>query len=95
MSGERPGPGEVEARLEALAAELASRGWPARLDEPRGRLSRLRVRNPGAALPEDIYAQPLADGSWRYWWSWACATRRCYFRVGVRDRRRLAVAAAG
>jgi hypothetical protein len=96
MPGDRPGPGEAATRLQALASELTSRGWPARLDIPPGRLPRLQTADPTApALAEDIYAQPTADGTWHYWWPWACATRRCYFRVGVRDRRRLAVAAAG
>ncbi|HUY45879.1 MAG TPA: hypothetical protein VMV92_09165 [Streptosporangiaceae bacterium] len=72
MPGERPGPGEAITRLEALAAELDGRGWPARLGAPPGRLPRLRAANPdAAALAENIYAQPVADGTWWYWWPWA------------------------
>jgi hypothetical protein len=72
MPGERASPGEVAARLEALAGELASRGWSARLDILPGRLPRLRAANPAVPeLAEDIYAQSLADGTWWYWWSWA------------------------
>lgn len=65
---------EVIARLEALAAELADRGWQARLDTPHGRTPSLYARNPApgaAALSEHIYAQPRADGAWGFWWPWA------------------------
>jgi hypothetical protein len=67
-------PAEAVTHLEALAAELAARGWPARLDAPPGRLPSLHAANPepgAAALAEYIYAAPVADGTWRYWWPWA------------------------
>lgn len=67
---------EIISRLESLAAALAAAGWPARLEEPAGRLPSLHVRNPepgAAALSEHIYAQPRRDGSWAYWWPWAQA----------------------
>jgi len=61
-------------RLDALAAALTAHGWTARLHAPRGRTPSLHARNPepgAAALSEDIYAQPRADGTWTYWWPWA------------------------
>jgi hypothetical protein len=74
MSDPPAGPAEAVTHLEALAAELAARGWPARLNTPPGRLPSLHAANPepgAAALAEDIYAAPVADGTWRYWWPWA------------------------
>jgi hypothetical protein len=72
MPGDRPGHADAVARLENLATELAGRGWPAWVDAPPGRLPRLRAVNPfPAGRSEDIYAQPVADGEWRYWWPWA------------------------
>ena len=60
--------------LEALAGELAARGWIVRLHAT-GRLPRLYVRNPApgaGGLSEYIYAGPTrSDGSWAYWWPWA------------------------
>ncbi len=66
--------GEAVARLEALAGELAERGWKARLEAPPGRLPSVYAGNPvpgAAVLSERIYAQPRADGTWAYWWPWA------------------------
>ena|SRR5450755_458338 len=60
--------------LEALAGELATRGWTARAHAPAGRLPSLYVQNPepgAAVLCEHIYASPCQDGAWWYWWSWA------------------------
>jgi hypothetical protein len=72
MPGDRPGPADAVAWLDQLVTELAGRGWPAWVDAPPGRLPRMRAANPAAAgLAEDIYAQPAADGTWRYWWPWA------------------------
>jgi hypothetical protein len=74
VPGDRPGPGEAAARLEELAGELDARGWPAWVDTQPGRPPRLHARNPetgATALSEQIYAHPLADGTWTYWWSWA------------------------
>lgn len=65
---------DVVARLDALATELAALGWSARLYAPPGRAPSLHARNPepgAAALSEDIYAQPRADGTWVSWWPWA------------------------
>ncbi len=73
----KPGPADPAqalARLEALAGELAARGWTARLETPPGRLPSVYARNPvpgAAVLSERIYAQPRADGTWAYWWPWA------------------------
>jgi hypothetical protein len=67
-------PGEAITRLEALAAELDARGWPAWVDTPSGQPPRLHARNPepgAAALNEQVYAHPRADGTWTYWWPWA------------------------
>ncbi len=67
-------PAQAAARLDALAAELAARGWTSRLDTPPGRTPSLYARNPepGAAmLSEHVYAQPREDGTWWYWWPWA------------------------
>jgi hypothetical protein len=67
-------PSDIVARLNALAAELAAQGWTARVHEPEGRNPSLHARNPepgAVALSEHIYAKPVADGSWMYWWPWA------------------------
>ena len=62
----------VITQLDALAAELAGRGWAARLEEPPRRLPRLHVQNPAApALSEYVYAKPRRDGTWTFWWPWA------------------------
>lgn len=66
-------PSERIARLEALATELAARGWTTRLHAPRGQSPSLHTRNPepgAAALSEHIYAHPRTDGTWVYWWPW-------------------------
>ena len=58
MPGNRPGPAEAAARL----------------DTPPGRLPSLHAANPepgATALAEHIYAAPVADGTWRFWWPWA------------------------
>lgn len=66
------GGSSIITQLDALAAELAGRGWAARLETPPRRLPRLHVQNPAVpALSEYIYAQPRRDGSWTYWWPWA------------------------
>jgi hypothetical protein len=72
MPGNRPGPAEAVTRLEALAAELNARGWRAWVDASPGGPPRLHARNPepsAAALSEQVYAHPLADGTWTYWWA--------------------------
>jgi hypothetical protein len=64
-------PGAI-SRLDALAAELADRGWAAQLEMPPRRLPRLHVHNSAApAFSEYVYAQPRRDGTWTYWWPWA------------------------
>jgi hypothetical protein len=65
---------EAIVRLDALAAELAARGWTARVCAPPSRAPSLYARNPepgAAALSEHIYARPRTDGTWAYWWPWA------------------------
>jgi hypothetical protein len=65
---------DLIGRLDALAAELAARGWTATVCTPRGRVPSVHARNPepgAAALSEHIYSQPGADGRWAYWWPWA------------------------
>jgi hypothetical protein len=82
--------------LEALATELTACGWTAQVHTPQGRVPSLYVQNPGAPmLSEHIYAGSAADGTWSYWWSWACATRRCYSEWRWKTIHPLAVAAAG
>jgi hypothetical protein len=69
-------PAETLTRLEALAGELAARGWTTHLRTPYGQTPSLYVQNPnpGAAmLCEHIYAAARADGNWTYWWPWAQA----------------------
>ena len=69
-------PAETITRLEALAGELADRGWITRVHTPHGQIPSLYVQNPdsgAAALCEHVYAAPRADGSWSYWWPWAQA----------------------
>lgn len=66
-----PGDRLTLSALEALAGELAGRGWITRLHAPPDRMPSLYVQNPAAAmLTEHIYASPI-DGQWWYWWSWA------------------------
>ncbi len=61
------------ADLDRLAPHLAAVGFRATVQEPRGRLPYLDVRNPrSAAMSEKIYAQ--AD--W-YFWSWAQRIAPC------------------
>jgi hypothetical protein len=74
MHTQAPTPTEANTRLEALAGELAARGWITRVHSPAGQLPNLYVQNPdpGASmLSEHIYAAPRADGTWTYWWPWA------------------------
>lgn len=69
----RETPADILARLDALAAELAVRGWTTRVKAPRSDFPSLYARNPepGAlALPEHIYARPKPDGAWTYCWPW-------------------------
>ena len=61
------------ACLDALAAELISRGWVACVTTPPGRPVRLFVEDPGdpamfsyiAAAPDDT------SGDWWFWFGWA------------------------
>jgi hypothetical protein len=76
MQPSTPAPVETITRLEALAGELAARGWIARLYTPAEQTPSLYVQNPGpgaAMLCDYIYAAPRSDGSWAYWWPWAQA----------------------
>jgi len=60
--------------LDALAAELAARGWTSSVRTARGQVPSLHACNPepgAAALSELIYVHPRTDGSWAYWWPWA------------------------
>jgi hypothetical protein len=77
--------------LEKLAAELGARGFDTHLTTPADRLPFLTVRNPQAAQLTEVI---LADGG-SFWWSWACATRRCYSEWRWKTIHPLAVAAAG
>lgn len=72
MPADKTASDEASTRLHALARELEGRGWPARVHAPPDRLPRLHAANSAAAaMGEDIYAQPVADGTWQYWWPWA------------------------
>jgi hypothetical protein len=56
-----------QAELGTLAAEMAARGYTARLHTPHARLPYLEIRNPEvSALSEKVYAQAGA-----FWFSWA------------------------
>lgn len=57
--------------LEALAEELRSRNFSARIVVPLNRIPRLQVINPAApALTEQVLAKPDSDGAWHYWFPW-------------------------
>jgi hypothetical protein len=65
--------GSLQDALNELAAELWALGWASRARTLPGRPAGLRASNPtpgAAALSEDIYAMPGADGQWEYWWPW-------------------------
>jgi hypothetical protein len=58
-------------RLEALAGDLARRGFRAHLIS-NGQVPGVRVVNPAVSqLSEDVWAAPAEDASWWFWWSWA------------------------
>jgi hypothetical protein len=47
--------------------------WAHSAGRPARPAARLHARNPepgAAALPEQVYAHPLADSIWTYWWPW-------------------------
>ena len=69
------------AALEQLATALGPR-FSTTLVTETGHRPRLAVTCRDTRAGHDV----LADDSGRYWWPWACATRRCYFRVEVRNR---------
>ncbi|HUY48034.1 MAG TPA: hypothetical protein VMV92_20295 [Streptosporangiaceae bacterium] len=52
--------------LEKLAAELAARGFEARLFTPQARLPSLTVASPQAAL----LAETVITGAGWFWWPW-------------------------
>jgi len=63
----------AEECLDALAAELISRGWTAYITIVRGRPARLFVQHPhDQAICADVMAAAGSgtDGSW-FWFSWA------------------------
>jgi hypothetical protein len=71
--GPQGSPAETIACLNALAIELSAYGWKANVQKLHGKPPTLHAQNPepgAAALSEHIYARPLADGSWAYWWPW-------------------------
>jgi hypothetical protein len=55
------------AALEELAAELARRGYEAKLIAPEGREPWLAVRNPHAPMLAEAV---MAHAEW-FWWPWA------------------------
>jgi hypothetical protein len=61
------------ACLDALAAELISRGWVARVTTPPGRPVRLLVEDPGDAAMFSYIAAARDDtrGDWWFWFGWA------------------------
>jgi hypothetical protein len=69
------------AALDRLATALGPQFITALLTSP-GHRPHLAVIHRHTQATSDIYAD---EDGW-YWWPWACATRRCYFRVEVRNR---------
>jgi hypothetical protein len=69
------------AALDRLATALGAQFVTTVVTSP-GRRARLTVIDRHTQAASDIYAD---EHGW-YWWPWACATRRCYFRVEVRNR---------
>jgi hypothetical protein len=70
----RGAPAEVWlACLDALAAELTTRGWTAYVTTPRGRPARLFVQNPhDRAICADVMAAAESGtADWWFWFSWA------------------------
>ena len=70
----RGAPAEVWlACLDALAAELTTRGWTAYVTTPRGRPARLFVQNPQdrAIYADVIAAAESGTADWWFWFSWA------------------------
>ncbi len=73
VSSVQPSLAETTGRLNELATELSALGWTTEVRSPSGKLPWLHARNPepGAlVLSENIYARPVGDGNWRYWWPW-------------------------
>jgi hypothetical protein len=64
---------DAVTRLDALAAQLRSRGWAAYLATPPGRLASLVVHDPhDRANSRDIIAAPGGPaGDLWYWFGWA------------------------
>jgi hypothetical protein len=61
---------DAVAQLDALATDLASRGFRTRLTRNGGVL-RLGVINATAPMSHDIITTaPDDDGAWWFWWSW-------------------------
>ena len=59
-------PADDVSALEKLAAELAARGFEARLFTPEDRLPSLAVTNPRAAM----LAETVITGTGWFWWPW-------------------------
>jgi hypothetical protein len=62
------------SRLEALAAELSTLGWDAKVGYRTDGMPNVYARNPepgAAALSEHIYTLKHSNGTWMYWWPWA------------------------
>jgi hypothetical protein len=65
------GAGEAAERLEALAENLAGRGFHAHVMQAHGQVCACVSNRSAPQLSKTIYAAPAADGSWWFWWSWA------------------------
>jgi hypothetical protein len=71
MSGETEAARAAAGQMEMLAGHLRSRGLVAQVMRADGKLCVRVVNRIAAELSQLVYAAPIADGSWWFWWSWA------------------------
>jgi hypothetical protein len=57
-------------QLEALAADLAERGYETHVAHDGGTLSLRVVNQEAPSSHENIAASATDDGTWWFWWSW-------------------------
>jgi hypothetical protein len=62
--------GPAVAQVEALAADMAGRGFETAVSRDDGTLSLSVINRAAPGSRENIAARPADDGSWWFWWSW-------------------------
>lgn len=70
LTGEGCGAGGIRQRLEALASDLESRGFTARVADVNGYECVSVSVSAVPQLSENIHAESDDDGAWWFWWSW-------------------------